>query len=239
MSGNPDPSTVGFTQPGGGGGPHTLEGRQEQGQPDWKAYMDSLDSKLGGEIEKTLGPKLDELNGIVRRATEVPEPPPEIDYEALTPGQLHAVVMEQTNAVVERAIAAALKPYAEQITGLRTDFATKSGTDEINRLSSAHKDYKDWVPEMKEAATKHPTMSYEEIYLHAKALNPAKAKELETKYNPPPPRPVRPFALGPGSTPDSQTSKPMSKVEAGRAAWDQVNARHGGVLGALEDAFPN
>jgi hypothetical protein len=216
-------------------------GQGTGGGPDWGAYISSLDG-LGEKITSALGPKLDQLNGTVNgMAQPQPEPEPQIDYDALTPGQLHDLVISKVDNIVSTAIENALKPYQDEQVRLRTDFVTKSATDEVNTLRSANKDYMDWGPEMIELSKANPSMSLPDLYIFAKAKNPDKAKELEAKYNPPPAPPRRPFAVGNSSvTSDGQAPpKPMSSREAVMSAARSVDQKHGGALSALMQTFPS
>jgi len=247
---------------GSSGGPQPGDNNQQQqqqqspppsnggGQPDWEAFSRSIESMgdtLGQRLTQELGGRLDNLRQQVADST--PEPAPVdpnagFDFDAATPRQLYDHMTQQFSDMMENTIAAvieqALGPYAQEITGIRRDLATDQGTREIDRLSAANKDFADWVPEMKAASAKHPSLSITEVYNLVKASDPMKADELGKKYNPPPPPPPRPFSLGPSSTQgnNSQQPKVMDKNEAALDAWNQVNQRHPGVLAALDARFP-
>jgi len=238
----------------GAGGPGD-RGGAGAGQPDWASFSRSIDSmgeRLGQRLTQELGTRLDGLRETVTHGFEAgQEPPPPdpnegFDFDSATPRQLYDHMLGQfqtmVDSVLEDTLSRVLEPYAQQISGLRGDFTRDKGEREISSLQAANKDFVDFVPEMKELSKAHPSLSLTEVYRLAKASNPDKAKELDAKYNPPPPPPPRPFSLGPshsGSTGGTgQQRQPMTKQEAARAAWEEVSARHPGVLGALEDAFP-
>jgi hypothetical protein len=55
-------------------------------------------------------------------------------------------------------------------------------TMDINQFRGAHKDFDDWIPEIKEKINSVSGLSAQEAYTLVKAANPEKAKELDTKY---------------------------------------------------------
>jgi hypothetical protein len=220
--------------------------------PDWAEFSRSIENMgatLSERLTSELGGRLDRLNQNVTDLT--PEPAPVdpnagFDFDGSTPRQLYDHMMGQFTAMMENTISSVLDstlaPYAEQITGLRRDMVTDQGSREIDRLQAAHKDFVDWVPEMKQLAQKHPSLSITEVYGLAKSSNPEKVSTLDKKYNPPPPPPVRPFSLGPSSqgqgSGGGNAPSRMNKQEAALDAYRQVQERHPGVLAALDDAFP-
>lgn len=246
----------GFSQDPGYSGNQSQGGQgSDQGsppQPDWAAFSRSIEDmgkNLGERLTNELGSRLDSLHQTVQDGTPVPvEPDPDagFDFDAATPRQLYDHMRGRFESMMESTIQQvmeqALTPYAEQITGLRRDMVTDQGSREIDRLQASHKDFVDWVPEMKAVAQKHPSLSITEVFQLARSGNPDKAKQLDSKYNPPPPPPPRPFSLGPSSANQGQgggaAPKPMSKNEAALDAYRQVQERHPGVLAALDSAFP-
>lgn len=240
---NVEGNTVGF-EPGAGG----TSGQQQtpapvsngQGQPDWAAYIKTLDG-LGDKITGALGEKLDGLTTTVKNSTPPPPAPKDplegIDLNALEPAQLFELIQERTGSMIQKAIDDALKPHAEHIVSLRNDLTTNQASTEITRLRAQHKDYEDWGKEMVDTLQAHPTLSLEQTYRLARSSNPTKSSELEAKYNPPAPRPPRPFSFGPGTAPGSKAEPPMDRETAGRKAYEEVNARHGGALDALVSHF--
>lgn len=250
--------------PGGNGGlppgytpqesqPQAPSGPSSPGGPDWQEFVGAIDrmgDSLGSRLERELGGRLDQLRGSVDQASQAEPPPPSpedgFDFDVATNRQMYDFMLDRFQQVIDAklddTLGRVLQPYAQEITGLRRDLSTDQGQREIDTLQRANKDYVDWVPEMKSVAARHPTLSLTEVYHLARGLDPTKAKELDTRYNPPPSPPPRPFALGPGSPQGSDRvpagSRVMTKQEAIEDAWRQVNERHGGVLGALDQAFP-
>ena len=217
--------------PGGGGG-----------APDWSAFTKSLeglnlDSRISQKINDALGPRLDTLTNTVREASKpapVEETPP--DFDAMGNGDLAAYVESRISSQIEAAIQKALEPFATEIVGLKTGQTERDGRASIAEMQSKHKDFADWKDELIAVATENPTLSIPRIYAIVRAENPAKAAELEAKYNPPTPK-ARPFGLSStsfGRAPEGG-AKPLSKNEASLSAAREVASRHPGVLRALED----
>lgn len=241
--------TLSNGQPGQDPGGSTTEQSSPQ-QPDWAGFATSIENMgatLSERLTQELGGRLDSLRQTVLDGTPEPvpvDPDAGFDFDAASPRQLHDHLMNKFStmmeATIQQVMEQALTPYAEQITGLRRDMVTDQGSREIERLQSSNKDFADWVPEMKDLARKHPSLSITEVFSLAKGSNPQKASELNTKYNPPPPPPTRPFSLGPSSGGRDAPGAPakMTKQEAVMDAYRQVSERHPGVLAALDDAFP-
>lgn len=248
----------GAAGPGGPGGlDNGAGGGAVGGNPDWSGFERSIrdmGENLGARLTQELGSRLDTLrttvdDGLNREPIAPPQDPNEgFDFDAATPRQLYDHMVDQfqsmMDTVLESTLSQVLAPYAEEISSLRGDVVRDRGNREIEGLQTKHKDFADFVPEMKELTKKHPSLSLTEVFQLARATNPTKAQELDKKYNPPPPPPARPFALGPSSSAGNTTDgngrpRAMTKSEAAMDAFRQVNERHGGALGALEDAFPN
>ena len=237
----------GYTQ---AAGPPASDAGSPPGSPDWGEFVSAIDrmgDQLGSRLEREIGGRLDQVRGTVEQGFAAPaEAAPQedtFDFDVATNRQMYDMMLDRFQQIIdlkmEETLSRVLTPYAQEITGLRRDLSTDQGQREIDRLQASNKDYVDWVPEMKEIAGRHPTMSLSEVYIQAKGSNPDKAKALDARYNPPPTPPPRPFSLGPGSPQGSdQGLRRMTKDEAAADAWRQVNERHGGVLGALEQAFP-
>lgn len=245
----------GAAGPGGPGGLGNDAGGAST--PDWSGFERSIrdmGDNLGARLTQELGSRLDTLRTTVDDGLNREPPMPEVDpnegfdFDAATPRQLYDHMVGQfqsmMDTVLENTLSQVLTPYAEEISSLRGDVVRDRGNREIEGLQSKHKEFADFVPEMKELTKKHPSLSLTEVFQLARATNPTKAQELDRKYNPPPPPPARPFALGPSSGAGNTAGadgrpRAMTKSEAAMDAFRQVNERHGGALGALEDAFPN
>ena len=210
--------------------------------PQWGDFvksLDGLDQRIGDRINAVVGDRLDAIRRDINEPVD--EPPPAIDYDALTPGQMRDLINSEVDVRIEQAVRNALQPLFEEQTRLRTDHVTTNATNEINSLSGKYKDYRDWGDEMIQLSKDHPTLGLEKLYLYARADNPGKAKDLDTKYNPPPVDTRKPFSFGPSSSTEGGREPPkvMTSREATMSAAREVDQRHGGALTALMTAFPS
>lgn len=200
--------------------------------PNWSEFIGSLDT-----LNANLGGKLDTLVGEVRTvatpATATPEPP---DYEAMSRPELVAHIVGTIGEAVRAQIAEAMSPLATQLNGLQMQTATTSAIADRDRLRSAHKDFDEWKDDMI-ALAKQPAyaqLTLPDLYTLARGRNAAKAATLEAKYNPPPPKPTpRWGGLTPAAS-GTRTTPVLSARDAGIAAYNEVSARHPGVLAVLE-----
>lgn len=115
-----------------------------------------------------------------------------------------------------------MKTVTDQIAEVRGDLGNKAASDNFKEMSAKYKDFKDWVPEMKDIAETNKGISLENAYLLARTKNVEKAKEMDEKYNPPE-EDNKAKGFG-GLTPTSgktATSTEMSKEEASEAAWQE------------------
>lgn len=189
---------------------------------------------------ENLGNKLDALRGDVQAATKAPPPAPPSadDLNAMTNAELVPHIAKLVAEVIDQRFSAISEPLQNAArTAVSTAEQTKLGIV-IDRMKTEHKDFDDWRPEMRSLAEQHPTLTIPQLYMLARSSNADKMKELEAKYNPPPPPRRQTFGglLPDGSLPSAQTSiKPLSREEAGRKAYEEVQLRHADVLRALDD----
>jgi hypothetical protein len=215
----------------GADGGTTTESPPIQGWQDWVKGLD----KLNDTIEQKVAAKLDGITGIVQQATKPPEPTYEApNFEEMSNSELASHMLGTVSDMVEQAINKALAPIVDQFGNLQRTVSTNAVGLEMKELQSAHKDLKDWKDEMIGLATQHPSLGLTDVYKLARANNPAKAGELDRRYNPPPPKP-RPFGGLTPSMSGKASTPPMNAEEAGRSAYNEVMSRHPGVLPALQD----
>jgi hypothetical protein len=154
----------------------------------------------------------------------------EVDIDSLTNKELAALISDSILTNAEKRL---FKPMMDKINELENKLTVKEATTEIEQVAAANPDFKEWIPEMKAITAKAPALSIKEAYVMAKGLNPAKAEELQAKYNSKPKEERRtPFG---GLTPtkggkNSTTHKAMSKTDALEAAWNKVSSTHGPIL---------
>lgn len=223
----------GDTGGGGTNGGHGGEGNTPTpppATPDWGAFASSLDT-----LNSQLGGKLDTLVDQVRSASTPADPDPDpVDLDALSRQELVAHVVGSMTKTFETLLADKLNPVLERVNTVHTDVVVDRAKSEIGSLRAEHKDFSDWNTEIVGLAKQHPSLSITECYRLAKVSNPAKATELDRKYNPPAPPARKPFSFTPGNTGNNGT-KVLSAEQAGREAYTEVAARHPGVLALLSE----
>lgn len=200
----------------------------------WTQFASSLDN-----LGENLGGKLDSLLGAVGEvrvpAQENNGPPP--DLEAMSRPELVSHIVGTLAAEFKSQIEAALNPFAEQLGALQQNVTTRQVSNEIDTMRGQHKDFNEWKPEMVALAKEHPTLGITQLYRLARASFSEKATQLDSKYAPPPVKPVSKWGgLLPGMPGDpSGSDKPVDSKTAGMDAYREVQSRHPGVLAALEN----
>jgi len=125
-----------------------------------------------------------------------------------------------------------LKSVDEKIDGINKSVGTIDAKATFNELAKQHKDFKDWIPEMREQVEAKPGLTLEDAYDLVKAKNPKKVKELEEKYTEKKPDDEKGKASFGGLTPTSgrtAKSKDMTKEDAQESAWQET-------MSALDEA---
>jgi hypothetical protein len=193
--------------------------------PNWREFVDGLD-----KLNNSLGSRLDTIREVV---TPQPAAPVAPDFDTMSNAELVAYTTSSLQSMVQQSIKEALDPVVRQMSTVQNDVVTTRATLDLKDLRAQHKDFADWKDEMIGLAKQHPTLGFQDVYRLARANNPAKAGQLDTKYNPPPPKP-RPFG---GLTPSNgKAAEPRLTGEAAtRAAYEEVMARHPGILPALSE----
>jgi hypothetical protein len=137
---------------------------------------------------------------------------------------------------VTSAITDALKPVTDRLTAVQTSTAQDQGQRQISDMQAKHKDFIDWKDEMVRLVQTHPTLNLSQAYSLARSENPDKAKQLDARYDPPPP-PAKPLwgglvgALN-GEASDSSPKK-MDNHQATIEAYKETAEKYPGVLPAL------
>lgn len=191
------------------------------------------------QLNESLAPRLDALRNDVTKLPDALRPPPPAetppDYESMTQSELAAHITGSVLKAVEQTITQALQPVIERVDQTQQSHFKSTVEAEMSKLTADHKDFADWKPQMVELAKQHGTLGLADLYQLARARNPARAKELDAKYNPPPPPPTRWGGLTPALGGANNSAKPLSREDASREAYREVAARHPGVLAALEN----
>lgn len=201
--------------------------------PDWNQFISGLDT-----LNSQLGGKLDNLIGTVQQAsaTSGPEPAAPVDFDGMTNSELQAHIVGSVTRAVETMLSEKLAPLTAAIDNTQRTMTTQTVTAEIAALRGAHKDFNDWMSEMKALATEQPSLGIGDIYSLVRARNPAKAGELDRRYNPPAAKPLPFGGFTPGSAGKPGAPAVLDALTAGRQAYSEVSARHPGVLAALQDS---
>lgn len=207
--------------------------------PDWSKFTESLEALNAGNGQ--LGGKLDTLIDTVKVATTPRESPaPPVKLDELSRDEFAAHLIGTITRQLQEEIKKAVEPVVGAVNGLQQSTASREINSQIAELKSKNKDFDSWKSEMIALSKENPTLSVNRLYTIARAENPDKAKELDAKFNPPPPAPERPRGFG-GLTVFGRSAgltegeKPASKSEAALEAYREVQARHSGVLRALEE----
>lgn len=218
---------------GGGGTPLTTESMKE--------FMDGL-KEFGGEL-KTLNNNVKAAQGrqtavedTTNNNNEDNDTPQEVDFESMTRKEFAEFIQQSMLTATEKHV---LAPLVDRLNSIESGLTTKEFSSEIDILSSKHKDFWEFREEMKELATRHPSMRPKEVYLLARATHPDKAKELDTRFAPVTQSPAKRPAFGGfapgGAGSKGSPSKAMSTTAALDDAWEQTVAKHGNILSSLEN----
>lgn len=200
---------------------------------DWSAFAAGLD-RLGDN----LATRLDALRSDVGQLPDAMRPPPAAeptpDFDLMTQGELAAHITGSVMKAFEAKINDILAPITAQINDVRQTAATRDVTAEVATLRASNADFNDWKDEMVSLAKQHPTLGIKQLYNLVRADNPAKAGELDRRYNPPPPPAPKWGGLTPSALRGNGGQPPVSREQASQDAYREVAARHPGVLAALE-----
>jgi hypothetical protein len=183
-----------------------------------------------GTGQKSLEEKLGSLSN-PPQASKNEKDPLDVDLEQLTNTQLADVLLKKISSNLSTELKKALGPLENRLTSTSNFVATKSFQEQIETTKKKHKDFDDWLPDIKTIAEKFPSASVEQLYQLARTEDPDKASELDTKYAEKPDEskkqqdPFSPFGGVFGSTPgdaggDKSTKKTLD--EAAEDSWDKI-----------------
>lgn len=74
------------------------------------------------------------------------------------------------------------KEVHTKIDGLSTSLETKDFKSELEKVKGAHKDFDEWIPEIKAIMTDNPNLKIGQAYTLVRTDNPEKAKQMDDKY---------------------------------------------------------
>lgn len=202
---------------------------------DWSAFAASLD-KLGDGLASRLDALRNDIGQLPGALAPPPPAEPEPDFDSMTQGELAAHIVGKVMKSFEARINDILNPINAQINDVRQTVATRDVTADIAKMRADHKDFDDWKDDMVALAKQHSTLGIRQLYALARTENPAKAGELDKRYNPPaPPPPARWGGLTPNALNGNGATPKLSREQASAEAYREVAARHPGVLAALEN----
>lgn len=221
---------------GGGGG--TDDGGGTLTAASLREFMTGLEG---------IGKEFKELNGHIRSANANPQPQPapddddgegegdepaagDIDLDGMSRKDMLDLITNMNR----RDLRTILKPIVQQLDQLSLNMTQNQLLGQIGNLSEKNKDYWDWKEEMKTLADQHPSLNPQEVYSLVRAKDPAKAADLDKKYNPAPKEEKRRPAFG-GLQPNQggrsgEKPKAMSMSDALEDAWAKTMEKHGDVL---------
>ena len=129
-----------------GNGADTNTAATAAASPDWQGFMAGFD-RLNDTLKSELGGKLDALTHTVQSAAEPPPSSPP-NFEEMSNSELVNHMMTSLTERMQQSVQEALTPLMEQFGGLQKTVATNAIATEMKELTTAHKDFKDWKPEM-------------------------------------------------------------------------------------------
>ncbi len=158
--------------------------------------------------------------------TKAAEVEPKIDAEALermSRPELLIHIQKANEAGIEKIIKSVIEP---RLTALQKGLVNVDVASMITAMSSDHKDFKDWLPEINALAEKVKGLDPEEMYTLVRAQDSKKATELDEKYKSSgdgkPGGDSNFGGLQPGSAPQRVENTNMSESDAASTAWNEV-----------------
>lgn len=126
------------------------------------------------------------------------------------------------------------KELHTKIDGLSTDLQKKDLRTDLEKVKADHKDFDDWIPEIKAIMTDNPNLKISQAYTLARSDNAEKAKQMDEKYKigledqpnkgkEPAFGGLMPTSGGPSrELTDDGKPKKLSQAQAGDLAWEQT-----------------
>jgi hypothetical protein len=105
-------------------------------------------------------------------------PPSDKDLEEMSQPQLVAHIFKSMRGMLD----GFGKELNTKIDGLSTTFEKKELGTEVERAKGAHKDFDDWIPEIREMMTNNPNLKIEQAYTLVRSGNAEKSKQMDEKY---------------------------------------------------------
>ena len=206
--------------------------------PPWAKDLNTAVGSLTGTIKEL-------LTLAARREQQAPPAPApaaaEDDDDEPTAEELETLSRADfgkhiVSAVLKAVNKQVVEPINQQIQSITQHTTRNEIQSSVKELATQNKDFWDWQPEMLALANENKGMAPKRLYQLARADNPAKAKELDTKYAEKKPTGegggrVRFKGFG-GLTPSQSGSggkaRNMGGDEAAKTAWAETVAALGG-----------
>lgn len=200
--------------------------------------LQSLVATQGSNMEK-LVKSISEGGGKPPASQKKDEPPApsDKDLDEMSQSQLVGHVFKSLRGMLDNFG----KEIHTKIDGLSTTFEKKEFGTEVERAKGAHKDFDDWIPEIKDIMTNNPNLKLEQAYTLARTGNAEKAKQMDDKYKVGlEEKKLDKQAFG-GLTPtsggpsreltDDGKPKTLTQSEAGDLAWEKTFGENPSLAG--------
>lgn len=188
--------------------------------------LQGLVATQGSNVEK-LAKAIAEGGGKPPAPAKKDEPPApsDKDLDEMSQSQLVGHVFKSMRTMLD----SFGKELNTKIDGLSTTFEKKEFGTEVERAKAAHKDFDDFIPEIKAIMTDNPNLKVEQAYTLARSGNPEKSKQMDDKYKVGLDQEKKDKPAFGGLTPTSgggqklnDDGKALTQAEAGDKAWQEV-----------------
>lgn len=213
------------------------KGQAADSSPTWAKTLEDSVRKLSGGIDNMLSVAEQRRAEEARLRnqptnTDDDDPEPETDPAELETMSRKDFGNHLITSVLRAVNKQVTEPLVQQLNELRSSTTKQEIQGSVKELAASHKDFWDWRPEMLALAEENKGLPPHRLYQLARADNPDKAKELDTKYNPPkeddPSRRRISFGgLTPGQSGTGSRARKMNGIEAANAAFAETVAALG------------
>lgn len=203
--------------------------------------MQSLQGLLatqGANLEKVVK-SLSEGGGKPTGEKPKPEdkPPTDKELDEMSQSQLVGHMFKSIRGMLDNFG----KEVYTKIDGLSTSLVKKDFQSEVEQLKSKHKDFDDWIPEIKAIMTDNPNLKLSQAYMLVRGENQEKAKQLDDKYkigleeSKPDKQAfggLMPTSGGPSrELNDDGSKKQVTATQAAELAWEQTFGENPALAG--------
>jgi len=130
------------------------------------------------EMERYLQAMVTEREQLLTELRRGPkEVEPEVDWDAMTPGEMANKIQQNTTKTIEEVVTAVMQ---REIAPMKSNLSLEAARKDMSVTAEKYEDYWDYKEPMIEIANAHPDLTAEEVYFLA-SRNPKKVKESVTK----------------------------------------------------------